>query len=71
MKGVSHSQCDRYIVYVVHYLVLEVLSCQTLIPCNSSDRPEGSKVVESNIVLFILLEGEVYEVLDPYTTVCI
>ncbi len=59
MKGVS--QCDIYIVNDVHYISLKVLCCETLIPFNLSDRPEGPKADESKIVLFILLEGEVYE----------
>ncbi len=62
MKSVS--QCDIYIVNQVHYIILNVLSCETLIPFNLSDRLEGSKAVESNIVLLILLEGEVYEFRD-------
>ncbi len=62
MKSVS--QCDMYIVYEVHHIILKVLSCETLIPFNISDRPEGTKAVESNIVIFILLEGEVYEFCD-------
>ncbi len=55
----SVSQCDIYIVYKVHYIILKFLSCETLIPFNFSERPEGSKAVEINIVLIIFLEGEV------------
>ncbi len=62
MKSVS--QCDIYIVYKVHYIFLKVLICETLILFNFCVRPEGSKAVESNIVLFILLEGEVYDFWD-------